>query len=407
MTNVLCLLVVSEYCRIPSRPVAFAETPFNRDLLVRHQKIYHSIPDGLDPVPARVGSHRPDVACVNCHKAKCMCDKQKPVCGACQKRGIECVPRQNQRAIKAQARANRSAAAQKPATTGQLTSPTLPAPDERNHQPAMQSSLEDMLDGESLAYQQEISASEASGSPNSFMSGPALTGNLTPGGPFPITMDGLTLATANYHDGFEGFGNPIQPFSPKDADFGSQGQAFSTMADLSRNSSFGTDFEGYGTITEFCGFSVSDGDLSDYGGFADYGGFMTNDDTHHSLAGNQQAFKHVGQNDGNISAHHRRQMSTPLLSNAIRQQVYPHFESADTIMSFPPTPNQDFAMRSYGLPSPAKTTPSPPPTGSYSQFATDAELKEKWKTQFGNVPFEVLENFISTNKELLKKRGSF
>ena len=376
------------------------------------------MPDGLDPAPARVGSHRPDVACVNCHKAKCMCDKQKPVCGACQKRGIQCIPRENQRTVKAQARANRSAAAQKSAPPAQLPPAALPPQVEHNHQqPVMKTSLEDMFDGEAIAYQQERSSSEATASPNSFMSGPVLTGNMATRGPFPLTMNAFTFPTANYDEEFENFDHPLHPFSPKDADLGPRSQTFTNMIDLSRHPSFGTDFEGYG-IADLTAFSVSDGILSEYGEFTDFGGFVTNDNTNHAFAGNQNGFKHIGQNDGHVSAQHTSQMSHQLLPNATHQQVYPQFEpSGDSINSLPPTPHQDFALMSYGLPSPAKTTPSPPPTGSYGQFGgceatvTHSEsqdiLRERWKDQFGNVPFEVLESFVSTNKELLKKRGSF
>ncbi|KAK3951992.1 hypothetical protein QBC32DRAFT_152291 [Pseudoneurospora amorphoporcata] len=385
-----------------------------QDLLRRHQAIYHSIPDGVDPLPSRVGSHRPDVACKNCHTAKCLCDKQKPVCGACQKKGIECVPRQNLRVVKAQNRARRSAAPQQPAPPAQLPLLALSAPFERDHpEPVMEGSLEEMLNAED--YQQERCASEAAGSQNSFMSGLALTENLAPGGPF--AMNGFDFTNPTY-EGFDNFDNVIQPFSPKDANLGSESHTFPTMIDLSRTPSFGTGFEGFGGITDLSGFTDGTGILSNYAGFADYNGFATNDKTHHSLPGNQKTFKHFGQNDGSVSVQHRSQMSQSLLPNAVRQQVYSHFEpTEDRIISLSPTSHQDFALTSsYGLPSPAKTTPSPPPSGSCAQFGGDetavtnaesqAPLYERWKHQLRDVPFEVLESFVSAKKELSKKRGA-
>lgn len=255
---------------------------------------------------------------------------------------------------------------------------------------------------------------EATGSQNSFMSGSAMTENMAAGGSF--TMHDLAFTNPTY-EVFEGFGNPIQSFDPKGAVLGSQSQNFTTMIDVSPNSPFGTDFEGYSGITDWSEFSISDGTVPDYGSFAGYGGFAKNGTTHHPLAGNQQAFKHIGQNDGSVSAQHRSQISQPLLSNAVHQQVCPHFEPNNgMIISSPHTPHQGFAsMSSYGLPSPAKTTPSPPASGSCAQFEGDEPtltngvsqptFYKDWRRMVGDIPIETLADYLSAHKEELKERG--
>ncbi|KAK3499108.1 uncharacterized protein B0T23DRAFT_434107 [Neurospora hispaniola] len=251
--------------------------PFNRqDLLRRHMLIYHSVSDDLDPIPPQTGAHKPDVACQPCHKAKCQCDKQKPTCGACKKKGITCVPRESRRVVKQETRARRSAAPQQPPPPAQVPLPAQPTRDEQNQQePVMEASLETMIDGE--AYQQERQAShiqqglyQGTGPQSLFIPQVPLTGNLAPGVGFP-NFYGFPNPS---YGGFDGYGNPIQPFGPKPAHLGSQNDPSLNIPDLSPGSS--TSIEtGFETLDE----------IPDMNGFSGYGEVVVNGNNHHSLAG--------------------------------------------------------------------------------------------------------------------------
>lgn len=300
----------------------------------------------------------------------------------------------------------------------------------------MGASLEAMI-GEADAYQPQLGLQQGTGSQSSLISELPLTGIPAPGGPF--SMNDFNFANLHY-DGLEGYGDPTQSFNPKQANLGSQNDPFLNMSDLSRSSSIDLGLEDF------------DG-LADMDGFADYSGFATVDNTHHSLADHhEEGFKHFGQNKGSASAQHRDHMPQQMVpkklnaiprplvefqqsrqnkENAIRssgqhqdafhhfghindnstfapavhQQAFSHFEpNNDRVISLPPTPHQDFALVSpYGLLSPAKTTPSPPPSGSYAQLEGDkpaatrseilAALDEQWNAHFGNGP--PLEKFLS------------
>ncbi|KAL0466893.1 hypothetical protein QR685DRAFT_91975 [Neurospora intermedia] len=271
--------------------------PFNRqDLLQRHLKIYHSVSDDLDPIPPQTGAHKPDVACQPCHKAKCQCDKQKPTCGACKKKGITCVPRESRRVVKQETRARRSAAPQQPPPPAQVPLPAQPARDARNQQePIMDTSLETMIDGE--AYQQERRAShiqqglyQGIGPQSSFIPQVPLTGNLAPGVGFPSYFN---FPSPGY-GGFDGYGNPIQPFGPKPAHLGYQndpsinipdmGPDSLNIPDLSPGSLNIPDLSPGSSPSIDTGFETLD-EIPDMNGFSGYGEVVVNGNNHHSLAG--------------------------------------------------------------------------------------------------------------------------
>ncbi|KAJ4417888.1 hypothetical protein N0V85_001653 [Neurospora sp. IMI 360204] len=365
-------------------------------------------------------------------------------------------PATKPKVVKKETRARRSAEPQPPASPAQLPLPALPAQDEHNHPgPVMGASLEALI-SDADAYQPQLDLQQGTGSQSSLIPGLPLTGIPAPGGPF--SMNDFDFPNLHY-DGFEGYDDPIQSFNPKEASLGSQNDPFLNMSDLSRNSSIDINLEDFNGMT-------------DMSGFTGYDGFTTVDNTHHSLADHhEEGFKHFGQNNGSASAQHRDHMPQQMVpkklnalprhlgefpqsrqnkENAIRspsqhqdafhhfgqindnstfapavhQQVFSHFEpNNDRVMSLPPTPHQDFALvSSYGLLSPAKTTPSPPPSGSYAQLEGDklaatrseiqAALNEQWKAHFGNDPrseelFETVFKFISAQQDLLNKSGIF
>lgn len=410
----------------------------NRDLLRRHESLYHLVANGSGPIPTRPGLQK-DIACENCFKAKCQCDKQKPCCGACEKKGIKCVERISKRVVKQGARARRSAGSQVPAPPAQPVlsrQRALSAPDARNQaELVMGTSMEEgMIDTD--AYLQEKTASPP------------------PGDPF---FNDLGFFNPQY-DHFMNYNHEDQSFDPKNVAFSSQDDLFSDMDGLSPSSSVDISMESI-NLDSF-------GGIVDMVGFGGYAGFRTMDNTPHALTGHTEVFNHLSRHNRRASAQHSNQTLPQTLPNtphaflqsleairqpmqnnggalrssgqhqnafqgfgqisdnvatfspAISQQAFSHFEhTADSMVILSSTPHQDFSfMTSHGLPSPANTTPSPPPSGLHVQqegdkmTASRAEilnrLKSTYNEAFANRPDVSFEDFIGLYAAHQAKAGN-
>lgn len=400
-----------------------------QDLLRRHESLYHLIANGSGPIPTRPGLQK-DIACENCFKAKCQCDKQKPCCGACEKKGIKCVERISKRVVKQGARARRPTGPQVSAPPAQPPLPelsctrALSAPDARNQaELVMGTSMEEgMIDAD--AYLQEKTASPP------------------PGDPF---FNDLGFFNPQY-DHFMNYNQQNEPFDPKNVAFSSQDDLFSDMDGLSPSSSVDISMDSI-SLDNFDG-------IVDMTGFGGYSGFTTMDNTHESLAGHQEVFNHFGRHNRSASAQHNNQTLPQTLPNTpnaflqglrairqpmqnsgsglrsssqhqnafqglgqinddvvtfspvISQQAFPHLEhTTDNMAILSPTPHQDISfVTAHGLPSPVNTTPSPPPSSLRAQQEGDKmtasraeilnKLKSTYNEAFANRPDVSFEDFI-------------
>ncbi|KAK3402847.1 hypothetical protein B0T20DRAFT_9064 [Sordaria brevicollis] len=376
-----------------------------QDLLRRHETIYHCIDNGSGPIRTRPGLYK-DIACENCFKAKCQCDKQKPTCGACEKKGIKCVERISKRVVKQGARARRAQGSQVPPPPAQPDlnrARALSAPDVRNqHQVAMGTSMEDGMIG-----------------PNTYLEG-------DPDSSAP--SDGL-LADFELFNHLYGtylnYSHEDLSFDPKIGGLGSRHDLYSGLDGLSSSSSVDIPMESINVDNL--------GGIVEMSGLRGYSGFTTMDNTHHH---------HLARHNRSTSVQHSNQTFPPRLSNlphdffqgleaipqpiqsngstlrpsgqqqdtfhvydqisdnvvtfpsAISQEAFPHLEhTKDSIAISSPTSHQNLGfVTSHSVTSQASTSPSPPPSGRHTQQAGDktttasAELWHKLKSTYNNEP---------------------